>query len=172
VGPFGVWVWVPGWGNTTPVTYNTTTSLFGAELVASILDVCSKAVRFLDRSVAVIHTQMHVCVIGGGGVGKGEGMCLHVRLPNTDTKRDSSVGIATGYVLDDPGSIPGMARIFSKTSRSTQGSTQPPIQRVAGTLSPGVKRPVREADHLYVVPRSGMVELYLHSLSVFSWHNA
>jgi hypothetical protein len=32
-------------------------------------------------------------------------------------------------------------------SRSVLGSTQPPIQWVPGTLSPGVKRQGREADH-------------------------
>jgi hypothetical protein len=32
-------------------------------------------------------------------------------------------------------------------SRPALGSTQPPIQRVLGALSPGVKRPGRQADH-------------------------
>jgi hypothetical protein len=36
---------------------------------------------------------------------------------------------------------------FSKSSRPALGSTQPPIQWVPGALSPGVKRPGREADH-------------------------
>jgi hypothetical protein len=35
---------------------------------------------------------------------------------------------------------------FSTLSRPALGSTQPPIQRVPGALSPGVKRPVLEAD--------------------------
>jgi hypothetical protein len=33
------------------------------------------------------------------------------------------------------------------SSRPALGSTQPPIQWVPGALSPGVKRPRREADH-------------------------
>jgi hypothetical protein len=45
------------------------------------------------------------------------------------------------------------------------GPTQPPIQWVTGTLSLGVKRPGREADHS--PPSSAEVkeclELYLHS---------
>jgi hypothetical protein len=65
--------------------------------------------------------------------------------------RDSAVGIATGYGLDDQGvgvRVPVGSRIFfSKSSRLALGSTQPPIQWVPGALSPGVKRPGREADH-------------------------
>jgi hypothetical protein len=37
--------------------------------------------------------------------------------------------------------------LFSKSSRPALGSTEPPIQWVLGALSPGVKRPGREADH-------------------------
>jgi hypothetical protein len=37
--------------------------------------------------------------------------------------------------------------LFSASFRPALGSTQPPIQWVPGTLSPGVERPVREADH-------------------------
>jgi hypothetical protein len=36
---------------------------------------------------------------------------------------------------------------FSKSSRPVLGSTQPPIQWIPETLSPGVKRQGREADH-------------------------
>jgi hypothetical protein len=36
---------------------------------------------------------------------------------------------------------------FSTSSRHALGSTEPPIQSVPGALSPGVKRPGREADH-------------------------
>jgi hypothetical protein len=52
---------------------------------------------------------------------------------------DSSVGIATGYGLDDRGSIPGRGWAL--------GPTQPPIQWLQGVLSLGVKRPWCEADH-------------------------
>jgi hypothetical protein len=37
--------------------------------------------------------------------------------------------------------------LFSTSSRSALGSTQPPIHWVLWALSPGVKRPGREADH-------------------------
>jgi hypothetical protein len=36
---------------------------------------------------------------------------------------------------------------FSKSSRPALRSTQPPIQWVAGALSPGVKRPTEDAGH-------------------------
>jgi hypothetical protein len=62
--------------------------------------------------------------------------------------RDSVVGIATSYGLDDRVvgvRVPVVSRIFSTSSRPALGSTQPPIQFVPGTLSLGVKRPGREA---------------------------
>jgi hypothetical protein len=37
--------------------------------------------------------------------------------------------------------------LFTAASRTVLGPTQPPIQWVPGALSPGVKRPGREADH-------------------------
>jgi hypothetical protein len=65
---------------------------------------------------------------------------------------DSAVGIAIGYGPDDRGvGVPSPGRVknflFSKSSGLALGSTQPPIQWVPGALSPGVKRPGREADH-------------------------
>jgi hypothetical protein len=51
--------------------------------------------------------------------------------------RDKSVRIGTGYQLDSRGTA----------SRQTMRLTQPPIQLVTGTLSPGVKRPGSEANH-------------------------
>jgi hypothetical protein len=60
--------------------------------------------------------------------------------------RDSSVGIATGYGLDDRGvgvRVPIGERFFSSPSHSDR----PLIQWVPGALSPGVKRQGREADH-------------------------
>jgi hypothetical protein len=65
--------------------------------------------------------------------------------------RDSVVGIAIGYELDDRGvgvRVPVGSRMFSSPRRPDHfGSTQPPIQWVPGAFSPGVKRPGREADH-------------------------
>jgi hypothetical protein len=66
--------------------------------------------------------------------------------------RDGSVGIATGYALDDRmiGSrFPAGLGIFlfDTVSRPVLGPTQPPIQWVPGALSLGVKRPGREAGH-------------------------
>jgi hypothetical protein len=58
--------------------------------------------------------------------------------------RDSSVGIALGYGLDDRGSrvrFPAGARnfLFTTASRTALGPTQPPIQWVPGTFFPGGK---------------------------------
>jgi hypothetical protein len=64
--------------------------------------------------------------------------------------RDSSVGIATGYGLDDREfwiRVPVGSRIFSTSSRPALGPTQPPIQWVPGAFSLGVKRRGRKADH-------------------------
>jgi hypothetical protein len=49
--------------------------------------------------------------------------------------RDSSVGIATRYGLDGPGSNPGEARDFPHPSRPALGPTQPPIQWVLGIFT-------------------------------------
>ena len=55
----------------------------------------------------------------------------------------SSVGIATDYGLDGPGSNPGGDEIF-RPSRPVLGPTQPPVNRVF----PGGKvRPGFAADH-------------------------
>jgi hypothetical protein len=59
----------------------------------------------------------------------------------------------TGCGLDDRGggrsSSPGRVKNFlsSTSSRPTLGFTQPPIQWVPGTFSPGVKRQGLESDH-------------------------
>jgi hypothetical protein len=53
------------------------------------------------------------------------------------------------------------------------GPTQPPIQRVPGPLSPGVKMPVREADHSppssAEVKNGGAIPPLSH---MSSWHGA
>ena len=62
--------------------------------------------------------------------------------------RGSSVGIATDYGLDGPGSNPGGDEIFC-LSRPPLGPTQPPVQWVNGYwVYPGGKvRSGRAADH-------------------------
>jgi hypothetical protein len=55
------------------------------------------------------------------------------------------VRIATSYWLDDR--VVGVKNFyFSMSSRPSLGSTQPPTKWVPGALSPGVKRPGREAE--------------------------
>jgi hypothetical protein len=61
--------------------------------------------------------------------------------PTCVRSRNSAVGIATGYRLEDRGvgvRIPGRVKNFllSKSSRPSLGSTQPSIQWVPGALSP------------------------------------
>jgi len=57
----------------------------------------------------------------------------------------SSVGIATDYGMDGPGSTVGGDEIL-RPSRPTLGSIQPPVKWVPG-LSRGKVRPGRAADH-------------------------
>jgi hypothetical protein len=65
--------------------------------------------------------------------------------------RDSSVGIAQGYGLDDRVLGFDFRRelgifLFNTASITALGPTQPPIQWIRGALSLGLKRPGREAD--------------------------
>jgi hypothetical protein len=89
---------------------------------------------------------------------------------------DSSVSIATGYMLDDQGlgvRVPEGSRIFSMPSRLALGSTQPPIQWQLGALSLGVKRQGREADHS--PPTGAKVKtmwIYTFTPHTPSWHSA
>ena len=57
----------------------------------------------------------------------------------------SSVGIATDYGLEDPGSNPGGDEIF-RPSRPALGPTQPPINGYR-VFHGGKVRPGRAADH-------------------------
>ena len=57
----------------------------------------------------------------------------------------SSVGIATDYGLDSPGSNPGGDEIF-RLSRPSLEPTQPPVKWVPG-LSWGKARPGHAVDH-------------------------
>jgi hypothetical protein len=77
---------------------------------------------------------------------------LDMSTLTTVKSRDSSVGIALGYGLDDRGSRVQSRRglgifHFTTASRTVLRPTQPPIQWILGAISLGVKRPVREADH-------------------------
>jgi hypothetical protein len=78
---------------------------------------------------------------------------LTIHFPSRS--RNSAIGIAIVYILDDRGVgvwIRIGSRIFSMLSRLAVGPSQPPNQwkpgvLSPGVLSPGVKRPGRETDH-------------------------
>jgi hypothetical protein len=80
----------------------------------------------------------------------------------------AGVGIATGYRLGGRGSNPGSGKIFLFFTGSRRHT-----QQVPGALSPGVKRPGREADYSppssAEVKNGGAVPPLLH---MSSWHNA
>jgi hypothetical protein len=63
--------------------------------------------------------------------------------------RDSSVGIATGYGLDGPGSTPAGARYFSVLHSVHAGSEAHPASYPVGTGGSilGVRRREREPDN-------------------------
>jgi hypothetical protein len=66
-------------------------------------------------------------------------------------RKISGVGIATGYRLDGPNSIPSKAK-FSLLHSVQAGSgvhpaSYPIVTRLPEATSPGVKRPESEADH-------------------------
>jgi hypothetical protein len=78
--------------------------------------------------------------------------CMVSDLILCGESRDSAVGVAAGYTLDDRGvgvRVPVGARFFSSPRRPDRlwGPPNPPIQWVPGALSPGLKRLGRVADH-------------------------
>jgi hypothetical protein len=94
-------------------------------------------------------------------------------------RRDSSVGIALGYGLDDRGSrvrFPAGAGNFSLHHRVQNGFGAHPASYPMGSrvLSLGVKRPGREAEHSppFSAEVKECVELYLHSPNTPSWRGA
>ena len=56
---------------------------------------------------------------------------IDMYVPSFHCRPVSSVGIATDYGLDGPGSNPGGDEIF-RSSRPALGSTQPPVKWVPG----------------------------------------
>jgi hypothetical protein len=74
-------------------------------------------------------------------------------------RRDSAVGIATAYGLDDRGfgvRVLVGPRIFTSRyrRRPTLRTTQSPIQQLCGTISQGQNDRGVKVTHLHLVPRS------------------
>jgi hypothetical protein len=77
----------------------------------------------------------------------GRGWIIPVASLSNFRSRDCDwlrAGLPRGRSLS-PGRVKNI--LFPTSPRPALGSTQPPIQWVTGSLSPGVKRPGREADH-------------------------
>ena len=70
---------------------------------------------------------------------------FYIYIPMMKCGPGSTVGIATDYGLDGPGSDPGGDETF-RPSRPTLEPTQPPA-KWAPRLSRGKVRPGRTADH-------------------------
>jgi hypothetical protein len=93
---------------------------------------------------------------------------------NLSRSRDSTVGIATGYELDNRGvgvqDLVGSRTFSSPVSRPHLGPTQPPIQWEPGVLSLGIKQPGSEADRSH--PSSAEVKkmwIYTSTSHMSSW---
>jgi hypothetical protein len=125
--------------------------------------------KIRDRNVpdVLFVSVTDACLLSNGICSLNHSLHLFINLPTRS--RDSSVGVATDYGLDDRRvgvRVPVGSRIFSTSSRPALGPTQPPVQWVLGALSPGVKRQGRETDHLQLVPRSrkcGSIHPLLHT---------
>jgi hypothetical protein len=98
---------------------------------------------------------------------------------SSSMSRDSPVGIATDYGLEDrmlgvrfPAGVGSF--LFDTMSRPALEPTQSSFQCVPGAVSLGIKRPGRGTDRL--PPSSAevkeRVDLYLHSPNTFSWRGA
>jgi hypothetical protein len=88
-------------------------------------------------------------------------------------KRDSSIGIATGYGLDGRGSIPDRRkRLFSILQHPDQ-LWDPSYIVGMGTLFSGVKQPRCKSDHsppfTAEVKNGGAIPSLPH---LYSWHSA
>jgi hypothetical protein len=89
---------------------------------------------------------------------------IFYNYPIINLSRDISAGKATAYGLDARYSNPRRGKIFfSPQRRPALRPIQSPIQWVLEANSQGLRdRGVKLATHLHLVPRSTMVELYLH----------
>jgi hypothetical protein len=76
--------------------------------------------------------------------GKKKANVAHFGAPG---KRSQYTDQSTGWTIRDSNSSMGKRSYHLKMSRPTRWPTQPPIQWVPGSFSPGIKKPGRKADH-------------------------
>jgi hypothetical protein len=114
---------------------------------------CLRPFGYRDRLMTLLlrDNYMTACL---KQTGPSRSLVITLRLFSTicSWSRDSVVGVANGYELEDRGGrSSSLGRVenflFSTSSRPVLEPTRPPIQWVPGALSPGVKRAGREADH-------------------------
>jgi hypothetical protein len=96
-------------------------------------------------SFASFPIDVHLQRLPHGSIGSHSALGSQILKQN---KKKTAV-LATGYGLDGPGSIPGRARFVFSPQRPDRlwGLPGLPSNGYRGGLSPGVKRPWRQADH-------------------------
>ena len=102
------------------------------------ISICHQAFQSVEHSCTDVVTPGEVAVMDQPDVGLGTVQCEWSALVNGEKGQvvarcepGSSVGIATDYALDGPGSNPGADEIF-RPSRPVLGPTQPPVKWVPG----------------------------------------
>jgi hypothetical protein len=110
------------------------THVTGCPLIGTICNFNSMCLRALFEFYKCA-TQRSLCR------GDEDHTCLKFVTTHYNQRiRDSAVGVATSYLLDNRGVgvwVPVGSRIFSTSSRPALGSTEPPIQWVPGAVSLG-----------------------------------
>ena len=99
---------------------------------AFILRACPSLSQLVINMRLNLRHSMYLLSISARAVCLLAQTCLHINVASAiQSGPGSSVGIATDYGLDGPGSNAGEDKIFPP-SRPALGPTQPPVKRVPG----------------------------------------